>query len=150
MSRLLSTPCIGICSSGMGDDVCRGCKRFAYEVIDWNAYTEQERQLIKERLDNFLIKIITLKLQLVDLKRLTFMLNEEHIAFVQAQSPYLWIYDLLKVRSQQEIDPQAWGFRVHQDHQHLSIQSLHESIEEEFFELSKAHYERYIAPGAVN
>ncbi|RLA46482.1 MAG: DUF1289 domain-containing protein, partial [Gammaproteobacteria bacterium] len=67
MSRLLSTPCIGICSSGMGDDVCRGCKRFAYEVIDWNAYTEQERQLIKERLDNFLIKIITLKLQLVDL-----------------------------------------------------------------------------------
>ena len=27
------TPCVGICSTTYGDDVCRGCKRFSFEVI---------------------------------------------------------------------------------------------------------------------
>ncbi|MDC1160500.1 DUF1289 domain-containing protein, partial [Luminiphilus sp.] len=25
----IRTPCIGVCSTGVGDVVCRGCKRFA-------------------------------------------------------------------------------------------------------------------------
>ena len=31
-----STPCLGICSTTYGDDVCKGCKRFVHEVISWN------------------------------------------------------------------------------------------------------------------
>jgi predicted Fe-S protein YdhL (DUF1289 family) len=36
------TPCIGVCSTGIGDVVCRGCKRYAQEVIHWNGYSEQQ------------------------------------------------------------------------------------------------------------
>ncbi|MEC7008614.1 MAG: DUF1289 domain-containing protein, partial [Pseudomonadota bacterium] len=32
----IKTPCIGVCSTGIGDSVCRGCKRFSHEVIHWN------------------------------------------------------------------------------------------------------------------
>ncbi|MCZ6890305.1 MAG: DUF1289 domain-containing protein, partial [Gammaproteobacteria bacterium] len=40
------TPCIGICSTTYGDLVCRGCKRYAHEIVDWNRYTEDQRSRI--------------------------------------------------------------------------------------------------------
>jgi len=45
-----STPCIGICSTTYGDLICRGCKRFAHEIIAWNGYTEDQRQRVWHRL----------------------------------------------------------------------------------------------------
>ena len=44
MSNLtpIRTPRIGVCSTGIGDAVCRGCKRFAHEVIDWNGYSRSK------------------------------------------------------------------------------------------------------------
>ena len=44
------TPCIGRCSTTYGDDVCRGCKRYWYEVVNWNRMTKEQKLIIKERL----------------------------------------------------------------------------------------------------
>ena len=49
----IRTPCIGVCSTGIGDAVCRGCKRFAHEVIDWNGYSQAQKEAIDARLDRF-------------------------------------------------------------------------------------------------
>ncbi|MEM9624509.1 MAG: DUF1289 domain-containing protein, partial [Pseudomonadota bacterium] len=38
MALTKRTPCVGICSTTYGDLVCRGCKRFAHEIVQWNAY----------------------------------------------------------------------------------------------------------------
>ena len=46
----VKTPCIGVCSTGIGDSVCRGCKRFAHEVIDWNSYTPEQKDIVDRRL----------------------------------------------------------------------------------------------------
>ena len=47
------TPCRGICSHCVGDDICRGCGRTVAEVRDWNTYTHDQRkaamQAAKER-----------------------------------------------------------------------------------------------------
>ena len=53
-----STPCLGICSTTYGDNVCKGCKRFVHEVISWNKYTTKERELINLRLESFKVKIL--------------------------------------------------------------------------------------------
>src|SRR4051794_3981548 len=45
-----STPCIGICSTTYGDLVCRGCKRFAHEIVSWNGYAQTQRDRVWERL----------------------------------------------------------------------------------------------------
>ena len=37
-----STPCLGICTTTFGDEVCKGCKRFAHEIISWPKYSENE------------------------------------------------------------------------------------------------------------
>mgnify|MGYP006200948357 CR=1 FL=1 len=45
------TPCIGTCSTTYGDLVCRGCKRFNFEVINWNRYSEEEKLAVMGRID---------------------------------------------------------------------------------------------------
>lgn len=44
------TPCVGICSTTYGDLVCRGCKRYAHEIIQWNAFSAEQRATIWRRL----------------------------------------------------------------------------------------------------
>ncbi len=62
----IRTPCIGVCSTGIGDAVCRGCKRFAHEVIDWNGYSQAQKGAIDSRLDRFLAMCVANKFRIVD------------------------------------------------------------------------------------
>ncbi len=48
----IDTPCIGLCSTVYGDDICRGCQRTFQEVIDWNGLGLLERQMIWDRLNS--------------------------------------------------------------------------------------------------
>ena len=50
MSGRRPTPCVGICSTTYGDLVCRGCKRFAHEIVQWNGYDEDQQQRVWQRL----------------------------------------------------------------------------------------------------
>ena len=69
-SRWRRTPCIGICSTTYGDLVCRGCKRFAHEIVGWNGYREHQRELIWERLYALLGQSVRVHLRIVDEERL--------------------------------------------------------------------------------
>lgn len=44
------SPCIGRCSTHLGDNVCRGCHRTNEEVINWVKYENEEKILINRRL----------------------------------------------------------------------------------------------------
>jgi len=44
------TPCVGICSTVYGDEICIGCMRTYKEVINWNVgLDEDEKQSIIDR-----------------------------------------------------------------------------------------------------
>lgn len=47
---LTASPCIGICSTTFGDDICYGCKRTYLEVVAWNALSDREKDSINRRL----------------------------------------------------------------------------------------------------
>jgi uncharacterized protein len=44
------SPCIGVCSTTYGDDVCLGCKRTFDEVHQWNQMTKEQKIAINHRL----------------------------------------------------------------------------------------------------
>lgn len=44
------SPCIGYCSTALGDDVCRGCGRTFEEVTFWNVYSDEEKKAVMHRL----------------------------------------------------------------------------------------------------
>ena len=47
---LTSSPCVGVCSTTFGDDVCFGCQRTYLEVIEWNTLSDQEKDKVNQRL----------------------------------------------------------------------------------------------------
>ena len=47
---LTKSPCVGICSTTFGDDICFGCKRTYEEVIRWNVMSDEEKHSINVRL----------------------------------------------------------------------------------------------------
>lgn len=149
MTQTIATPCIGICSSSMGDDVCRGCHRFAHEVVNWNAYPEEQRIAVFERLDSLLIQILTHKIQLVDINLLKSKLKATPIVFREYSDPHCWVYALLKKTRGEDLNTAEWGFRLSSVYTDIALPRFYEALEDELYRLSQAHYQRYFAPGIV-
>ncbi len=140
------TPCIGVCSTALGDAVCRGCKRYAHEVIRWNSYTQPEKQAIDRRLDELLTAVLSSKVAVTDAALLALRLREQQIKFASHKPPILWVHPLLRVGAAQIEDPAAFGFALLEPHAGSSLPALKAVIEAEYYALSEAHYERYHAP----
>lgn len=142
----VKTPCVGICSTGIGDSVCRGCKRFAHEVIDWNAYSHEQRLIIAQRLENFLAQIVQNNLLVVDERLLLAQIKHQQIQFKEEQNPYCWVFDLLRAGASQINNLADYGLALQPACKHLSLPAIRDAIDKDFYALSCAYYERYIAP----
>ena len=66
MERKVKTPCVGVCSTVFGDRVCRGCKRFHHEVIEWNGYTDSQKETVWNRLESLKVLIMKSKILIED------------------------------------------------------------------------------------
>ncbi|GAB3271852.1 DUF1289 domain-containing protein [Parahaliea aestuarii] len=141
----IKTPCIGVCSTGIGDAVCRGCKRFSHEVIHWNSYTPEQKRAIDARLSGFLSQCVSNKLAVTDKALLQWQLQVQNVRHVAHHDEYCWVFSLLKAGAGQIVDTSEFGFEVNADFRGMPLPELRDTIDREFFILSDAHYERYIA-----
>jgi predicted Fe-S protein YdhL (DUF1289 family) len=137
-----STPCLGICSTTYGDDVCRGCKRFIHEVINWNSYSNDEKEIVNSRLEEFKMTILSHRFKVTDAELLSSKLKEHAINFNDALDPITWVFDLLRASSQ-DLDLELFGLELLPDHRTFSLSSIKDEINTELFELSQAHFDRY-------
>ena len=137
-----STPCLGICSTTYGDDVCRGCKRFIHEVINWNSYSNDEKEIVNSRLEEFKVTILSHRFKVTDAELLSSKLKEHAINFNDALDPITLIFDLLRASSQ-DLDLELFGLELLPDHRTFSLSSIKDEINTELFELSQAHFDRY-------
>lgn len=149
MYKKVRTPCIGVCSTGIGDDVCRGCKRFAHEVIDWNAYTEEQRRIIAERREGYLVNAVRSQLEIVDQRLLLLQLRHQQLRFDEDQNPYCWVFELLRAGASQIQSPQDYGLQPTPQARGVPLVELRRRIDEDFYALSVAYYQRFVAPGLV-
>jgi uncharacterized protein len=135
-----STPCLGICSTTYGDNVCKGCKRFVHEVINWNKYSMLEKELVNTRLEDFKLTVLRDRLSISNSDLLASKLNEKGINFNDALDPLTWIFDLLRAAGSQPLDLEQFGITLHAP---IDLEELKNKIYIEFLELSEAHYQRY-------
>ncbi len=145
--HIIKTPCVGLCSTVYGDLVCRGCKRFHHEVIHWNGYNEDEKRAVWLRLEQLLVQVMTAKLEIFDVDKLRLQLTQRKIRFVPHQSEYCWAYQLIARGARVISQVEAYGFVLLPEFRNWSLPELRDAIDREFFLLSEAHYQRYIAPG---
>lgn len=137
-----STPCLGICSTTYGDNVCKGCKRFVHEVINWNKYAALEKEVVNSRLETFKLTVLKDRFSITDANLLATKLNEQGINFNDSLDPMTWIFDLLRAAGSQKLDLRQFGITARAN---LELAELKDQIYKEFLELSEAHYSRYFS-----
>ena len=142
MTRSVKTPCIGVCSTVFGDEVCRGCKRFQNEVIDWNSYQDSQKIAVLFRLESLKTQIMESKISIVNKKLLQNQLDTLDIKYVIDDNPFCWVFDLLRQASQSIDSLQDFGV-VLKDGAENNLFELKKVIESELFSLSEAHFQRY-------
>tara|TARA_Y100001980_G_C14541952_1_gene320144 strand:+ start:1623 stop:2072 length:450 start_codon:yes stop_codon:yes gene_type:complete len=135
-----STPCLGICSTTFGDEVCKGCKRFAHEIVSWTKYSSEEREIINLRLEKFKIKILKRRFKIIDKELFASKLDEKAINFNHSLDPLTWIFDLFRAAGSQKLNLQDFGI---QNLINYDPKTIKDEINNELRELSEAHHERY-------
>ncbi len=140
----VKTPCIGICSTtSFGDTICRGCKRYAFEVIQWNGYNPQQKLAVLRRLEQFTEQIMQVKFAIVDEQKLRQGLHKLRVPFDESLSPFCWLHNLLSKSGDQVSKLIDFGVRTKAPFQQMSLLALSEQIEDELLKLGQAHFDRY-------
>lgn len=150
-------PCIGVCSTTYGDSVCRGCRRYSFEIIHWNQFTLLEKKMIWIRLEQSRVTLLRNVFIIIDQQRLDAALAEYKIPRIPGRSPYWAIYELIKklaTLSHTDTDS-ASGNSMHltltklglrythpnlQSHQRSWFQ-LYQDLKQQLYELAVAEYE---------
>ena len=135
-----STPCVGICSTTFGDEVCKGCKRFAHEIVSWTKYSQEEREIVNDRLEKFKIQILQHRFAVTDKNLFESMLEEKAINFNHSLDPLTWIFDLFRAAGSQTFDISNFGIKSLVQ---FNPKTIRDEINNELLELSEAHHERY-------
>jgi uncharacterized protein len=138
------TPCIGICSTtSVGDKICRGCKRFSAEVIDWNAYADSEKRAVLERLCRLIEPIMDTRFIIRSQSELAAGLKRQAVPYNEDLPPTTWLHNLLKKRHRALTDLGSFGVEVRPDWQHLTLAELAEDVDNQLLVLCEAHLMRY-------
>ncbi len=141
MTNRTRTPCIGICSTTYGDEVCRGCKRFSFEVINWNGFTPEERESVWKRLEKLKTQIMLSRLQILEPELLDNKIRYYQLKIKDDLNDLSKAFELIKQVSESFNDLEEFGIKILNKKQ--SLIELKEEIEDELYTLSKAHYEKY-------
>ena len=139
----VKTPCIGVCSTGIGDSVCRGCKRYTHEVVDWIGYTNPQKVSILLRLDTLLRQVLEARLTIFDEALLRQQLRLQKVRHHPEQSPYAWIFEVLKVGAGSIKNLEQFGARLAPEYAHMSLPEFKKIVDDDFYVLSCVHFERY-------
>jgi hypothetical protein len=99
------------------------------------------------RLEQLLVQVMVAKLEVFDPTLLRQQLEARKIRFVPHQSEYCWAYQLIARGARVINNLEAYGMVLLPEFRDWELPDLRDAIDREFFLLSEAHYQRYIAPG---
>ncbi len=106
----------------------------------WPKYSENEREIINGRLEQFKIKILQNRFKIFDSELLASKLEEKAINFNHSLEPLTWIFDLFRAAGSQEFELKNYGI---QSLISFDPKVIKDEINTELLELSEAHHQRY-------
>ena len=141
MSKRTRTPCIGICSTTYGDEVCRGCKRFSYEIINWNSFSPEEKEAIWKRLEKLKTQIMSSRVKIFDSELMNKGIKEYRLRIKDDLNDFSKAFEIIKQVSESFEDLMDFGIELF--NREKSLKDLKDDREIELYTLSKAHYSKY-------
>lgn len=139
---LRRTPCVGTCSTTYGDLVCRGCKRFAHEIVQWNGFDPEQRQTVWQRLLALRAGAVGAVLEVVDESRLRRQARRLGLAHDEALDAANVAYELLQRVPWREPTLTLDELGILARSGTPRAEDLVALVDREFYTRSLAHYER--------
>lgn len=133
---LIDTPCIGICSSVYGDAICRGCKRRAQEVIDWNRYTLTEKLAIYQRLQSQIAFVLEKYIDIIDTEVLQQKIIQLNIRLHPHATYAEQAFHLLRLGAQKINNLNAYGLAIKPGYADVALKILFNQIDGEVYGLA--------------
>ena len=131
------TPCAGRCSTVFGDAVCRGCRRFNHEVIQWNTYNEAQRLAVWKRLDAQLDQILVPMLPHANVQHIEGFIHSKRIRVLDNASRGRKFYHALKICEKNKNLAHDSGLGIHSD----QVKPLWTEFERRVLALATASYD---------
>lgn len=131
------TPCAGRCSTVFGDLVCRGCRRFNHEVIQWNTYTPEQRLMVWKRLDVQLNQILVPLLPHANLQHIEGFIHSKHVRILDTASTGRKLYHALKICEKNKHLAHESGLGI----KDAEVKPIWSEFERRVLALAKASYE---------
>ncbi|WP_069383603.1 DUF1289 domain-containing protein [Halomonas caseinilytica] len=135
MAGRVISPCVGLCSTTVGDRVCRGCQRIDDEIRDWPGFEAEERQRRMDALDALRVSVAGRHLTVVDAEALQAQLERHRIRFRQDQPALSRAVELLRVGRGRIRDLSRYGLKPREP---LDAATLHERIAGELLAAAEA------------
>jgi predicted Fe-S protein YdhL (DUF1289 family) len=143
MQNRVATPCIGLCSTTYGDSVCKGCKRFAHEIVDWNRYEDEQKAIVIGRLTQLMLNVVNRYLLVTDADLLKHMLDSHSLRYRKDQPAECWAFDMFRQTRGRFAHLSDLGLAKLPEVKSLSHAELWEAMNQEYLAVSEGHYERY-------
>lgn len=138
MAASITSPCVGLCSTTLGDPVCRGCQRGDDEILDWFGLTGDEREARMAELDALREAVAGRFLRVVDAQCLEAQLLRYRIRFRPEQPALSRAVELLRVgRTRIQALPR-YGLEPCEEAIGLDVAELHASISQALTEAAES------------
>ncbi|MGQ7249417.1 DUF1289 domain-containing protein [Halomonas sp. V046] len=112
MAQRIVSPCVGLCSTTVGDSVCRGCQRHDGEILDWLSLTDAERAERMQELDALRVAVASRFLHVENEALLESQLTRHRIRFRSDQPALSRAVELLRVGRDRIHDLSRYGLVV--------------------------------------
>ncbi len=134
---LAKSPCVGLCSTSLGDLVCRGCLRYAHEITDWNGYAEALKNQVWARITQHTEIIIYQHLRIRDPERWQITQSLWPERWLHQHPAYrLWTW----LRTAPALET-AWENSGLQALQIQDLDTLRKTVREELLKLAQAQWD---------
>ncbi|WP_021029101.1 DUF1289 domain-containing protein [Litchfieldella anticariensis] len=130
MSQRIVSPCVGMCSTTVGDRVCRGCQRHDGEIREWFGFSDRERELRMLALDTLREQVAGRFLCVVDAQALEAQMCRHRIRFRAEQPALSRAVELLRVGRQRIRDLSRYGLEPVLEGEGLPPETLHVALTE--------------------
>ena len=112
-------------------------------MIDWNAYSEQEKLAVLQRIEALVQPIVEARFIIRNSQELAAGLKRQAVPCNPDMSPASWLHSLLKKRHRQIQSLAEYGVDVREEWQHLTLAELAEDMDVQLLRLCEAHRVRY-------
>ncbi|WP_277812093.1 DUF1289 domain-containing protein [Chromohalobacter canadensis] len=128
-AKRIQSPCVGLCSTTVGDRVCRGCQRTEDEIRDWFALDAEARAARMQALDALRVRVASRFLCVDDPACLEAQLIRHRIRFRREQPALSRAIELLRVGRTRMQDLSRYGLRRHASVACLAPDALYAALQ---------------------